>query len=146
MNKRCVFLTTLLLISSAMAGCTEPGTEVSFEFEGEITPSSDGFEMDGYIETDGGFPPQDTYHDVTICLYAKDGTLLHDERLGNMDKYGRLNVSIIRSVTPFYILIDSPDLDNPKIGTTYMELIKSDDYYRDHPIKSPKESPVQGCV
>lgn len=142
------FLLLMLVINVVTAGCvrTEPGVGVSFEFEGSVNPAPSGFGMKGYVEVDGGIPPQETYRDVTVCLYSSNGTLQDRERLGDLTAAEQLNVSASKSYTPHYIIIDSTDLDKPNIGSEYYRLIEEDNYYRGHLVASSDGFPVERCA
>jgi hypothetical protein len=139
-----VLLVTLMIV---LAGCgAEPGTGVTLEYEGYLEPADPGFRMEGYIEVDGGLSPQDTFRDVIVCLYSEDGELLHSQNLGELDIDSEVNVSISRTTTPRYVIIDTTALDGEDIGTEYYELVGEENYYRGYLIGSSEEFPTAGCA
>jgi len=139
-----VLLVTLMIV---LAGCgAEPGTGVHLEYDGYLEPTDPGFRMEGYIEVDGGLSPQDTFRDVTVCLYSEDEELLHSQDLGELHIDSEVNVSISRTTTPRYVIIDTTASDGEDIGTEYYELVGEENYYRGYLIGSSEELPTAGCA
>lgn len=109
----------LIILVSVLSGCVSPvgntptsrPVEVQYDsikFLGDMEANDTRFVMQGELlgcwEFDMG--PANC-RDVTIELYAENGTHLRTYRVGYLN--GSTNVSIVAPVVPHYVLIRSPD-------------------------------------
>lgn len=127
MNRR--LLLALCLVSSVLvAGCVPRGDAVRIEFDGTINRTSAGFHMQGVVDTSGGIPDRDIYRDLSVNLYSKNGTLLYQESIGDLeaDSPG-LDVSISTDIHPKYVIISSKDFYRERMAVEYYEW-RGDEY------------------
>jgi hypothetical protein len=127
-----------------LSGCarTEPGTGVSIQFDGTFD-TSDGFHMDGEIETSGGVSPKESYRNVVVCLYSNEADLIARERAGDLDADGQLTISIMSSKIPKYIIINSSDFWYSNNEVDYYE--RSDGVYTVYTVGREEDLPVSDC-
>lgn len=120
MSKQAAVLMTVIALSS-FSGCyVEPGTGGSLAYDGTLEVSDGEFTMQGDLEFEGGRMPQDEYENITLELYAENGTLLYKEHLGTIhDKSDKLDVSVSLSTVPHYVIFDSPDIWDGQTGVDY---------------------------
>lgn len=145
MNALTKITVCMLVLSSALAGCsTVPrGEEVEVIYVGSIDASSEGFQMDGYLSTGGGVPDRKTFRNVSVQLYAKNGTLLCGVAVGNLAAdHGRRNVSITASAIPEYVLVTSADFWNEQVEVNYFQRRSSGQEYKREEAGSRSELPV----
>jgi hypothetical protein len=127
-----------------LSGCarTEPGTGVSIQFDGTFD-TSDGFHMDGEIETSGGVSPKESYRNVVVCLYFNETDQIVRERVGDLQADDQLSVSITSSRIPTYIVINSPDFWHPQNEVDYYE--RSDGLYTVYTVGREEDLPASDC-
>lgn len=119
--KREILFGISVILAVSFSGCyVEPGVGGSLAFDGTFDLSDDEFTMKGDLEFEGGRMPQDKYENITLELYAQNGTLLYKEHLGTIhNKSHKLNVSVSFSSIPYYVIFDSPDIWDGKTGIDY---------------------------
>jgi len=113
-----------LLVMPALAGCgTVPaGEEVTILYDGSVNASNGTFHMQGDLIAGGGIPDYEVYHDVSVQLYANDGTKLCSTSVGTVRAdAGRHNVSVTAAIVPKYAVITSPDFWHGKMVVNYFE-------------------------
>lgn len=76
------------------------------------------------------------YEDVMLCLYDRNGTVLHGENLGTISMRNRTEfaeryvINVTVSKIPIYFLIDHPDLRNGSVvSTDLLEWVPDRDTY-----------------
>lgn len=134
----------LLVITVAvfvtMAGC--PGQTPA---GGIITHSGDKIVTDGEFYLDGevmntGYASPE-YANVTIYLYAEDGTLIKSQSIGTVER--STNVTMQSGRVPKYIIIDSPNFWKYDIQVDYWEYNESTGEYLPRSVASRNEFPVE---
>lgn len=127
-----------------LAGCAyvPSGDEANIGFTGSLDTSSSSFSMEGNITVGGGIPDRQTYRDVTVNLYSKDGKLLLSKKLGNLQvDVGRLDVSITIQSVPRYVIIESPDFWQEAMQVEYY--VRMDSNYSVEYASARDELPVE---
>jgi len=143
MNKQ-LLLTSVVLVS-LLSGCFIEGTEGgTITYDGDFNSSERRFIMNGDIRFAGTNPPQSSYQNITLKLYAGNGSLLYEEELGTLNgPSDTLSISVSRSTAPRYIIFDSPDIWDGKTGIDYY--VRSQDAfqgYQRHTISNRRKLPI----
>ena len=103
-----VFLIGMLLL----AGCADKQSHHTVGFGGNVTYTDGTFAMDGEVYINSGTAEPRTYPNVTVGLYAANGTRLDVIHLGTMavseEAPNRRPINITRSYRPEYVVIESP--------------------------------------
>lgn len=107
-----LFMLVVILVL-LIAGCSYPtGSGVEVTFYGSMNASEATFTVDGSLQSEGGISDLNAFQNVTLYLYAEDGTRLAFRELGDLEaNAGRLDVSVSvpLSTPPTYVIFDSPD-------------------------------------
>lgn len=133
-----------LLVVGLLAGCAyvPQGEGVEVVYIGSISSSGGQFQMDGHLSSGGGSSDKEQFRRVTVQLYAEDGTLLCDRKVGSLDaESGRLSVSVTADVVPHYVVVTSPDFWSERTYVSYFEQ-RSDGTYDREDVASKSELPV----
>lgn len=143
---RRLLIIVTLIAAVTLSGCfIEGGEGGTLDFEGNIDVSDAGFTMVGHLEFDGQALTRDTYRDISIELYDRNGTIQHKEHLGDLHNPNEeLEVSISRSMIPYYIIIDSPDIWDEKTGVPFY--VRADDRelgYELHRVNRRSDLPIK---
>jgi len=129
MIRRRQFLFAVIIVS--LGGCGYPDQGTRLDYDGEFNESQNSFHMDGYVELTAVNPVRNNYNNITVEFYARNGTLLHKERLGSLqDRSDRLKVSVRTTNTPYYIIFDSPDIWTGKDQTSIVYYTRSETGYQ----------------
>ena len=131
-----------LAVLVVTGGCVLPGEPpeiISFSVGTHVT--DEGFRMGGSIVNEGQGEPT-RFTDVRIYLYTANGTLLHTEAVGTLER--RRNVSIETERVPEYIIVTAPGFwEHPNIDVEYLELRdESEGIYSVKGVDSRDEFPV----
>lgn len=138
-----VKILSLLIAVGLLTGCSmweESGGAITFN--GKLTASSDGFVMDGEIINSGQVTPPPEFPNLTVYLFAANGTLIEANNLGTMQS--EVSVTITSNKIPKYVIIYSDKFqryDDIDIG--YYEYVPEDNIYAEHVVGSKDEFPVQ---
>lgn len=141
MNGR-ILLILSVMITMPLAGCgyVPEGDTVHINFHGSFDTTESGIHINGDLVAERRAAEQDVYRNVTINLFAENGTLLYQEELGDLKaRVGRLNVSIKSEFVPRYITFESLDFWNEQMTVDYYE--KVDEGYAVYEATSRSELP-----
>lgn len=137
-----VFASGVLLL----AGCSYPtGSGVEVTFYGSMNASEGTFTVDGSLQSEGGISDLDAFQNVTLSLYAEDGTRLASRELGDLEaNAGRLDVSVSvpLSTPPTYVIFESPDFWRGDASVVYYERSGTDGQYVPREVGARTELPV----
>lgn len=133
-----------VVIAGILAGCvTVPkGEEVDIHYDGSINGANEEFRMDGYVSSGGGIPDQETYRNISIKLYSKDGTLLCEDDVGTLQAHDRRNVSVTADIVPEYVIITSPDFWDEQVEVDYFQRNPNREGYDREEATSKEDLPV----
>jgi hypothetical protein len=137
-------LVTLMLALVVTAGCAyvPTGGVVGVNYYGNIESTDNGFQMNGYLKAEGGAPEQPVYTDVKVYLYAKNGSRLYSEDLGDLNtSHIRLNVTVTTDQTPYYVVFYSEDFWQEEVQVNYF-VLKSGGTFERNDATSRSELPV----
>lgn len=141
MTRYRVFLVIALLL---MAGCignsgTYPDGPAVLSFSGDMSTDDGEFRMNGTVVVGGGVKDQDVYRNVTVNLYADNGTKYLTKEAGDIE--WRSSVVLRTETVPEYIVIWSSDFDDSNARTSYYT--RHGEGYRAHTAKNWDEMPVE---
>lgn len=117
MGKKITLFIALLLLSGCQLSPSQSPTPTPGHFEtGYINDLPDSLDHDGSFFYSGrieiGTPvyaENDTFHDVTLCLYDEAGNVLNSTVIGDVDeRFQYLSYSISADERPMYVTFDHP--------------------------------------
>jgi len=119
------FILIAIIAAVSLTACTTPqGDEVAVNYYGNINTSNDSTELNGDLLTERSAGDQDKFDDVTVYFVGENGSILAEERLGDINAtYGSLNVSVSSGVRPHYIVFNSDDFWDEKVDVQYWEYV-----------------------
>lgn len=122
-----------MIVLASFAGCYYPtGDGVSVTFDGSVNATNTGIVIDGNVSSHG-IPEQETFEDVRVVMYDEQGTVLHSERIGDLDaESDRRRINVSASAHPEYITFESEDFwAEPNIQVPYFYRSYTGEYWRD---------------
>lgn len=145
MNRRST-LALLFVALVALAGCNGKAASHEVHFSGNVTYTGEAFSMDGAVVVlDGSTGPARSYPNVTVTLYAENGTVLDTVPVGDMSARGeapeRRPVRITREYRPAYVLIESQGFwrNGRETPVEAFHWEESVDAYERYSVNSPDE-------
>jgi len=134
----------VLLVITVLSGCFIEGTEGgSLSYDGEFNVSEKGVNMSGDIVFLGTNPPQNRYENISIEMYASNGTLLYKEQIGTLNPTSEgVSISVSLSTVPKYIIFDSPDIWDEKTGVDYCVYSSESGVYEQRTAANRSELPI----
>jgi len=134
-----------LILLTALSGCfIETGGVPNVAYNGNVSENGSEFSMDGYVEITGN-NREDTYENISLELYDRNGSLIYEENLGTIDRRNEsLPVSVSLSTIPEYVIFNSPDVwDGNAQVAYYVRSQSSSTGYRWEDASSKDELPVE---
>lgn len=137
-NRWTVLLLISLLLSSSGCLFPESGSPM-VQFEGNFNSSGSNFGMEGTVRDTSITSDPPTYRNVTIYLYAEDGTLIQRVPVGTLDEGAE--VSISSDEVPEYVILDSPDFYGGEVEVGYYT--RRESTWAEEIVDRREELPVQ---
>lgn len=144
MNRR-IALTVVLVGLLVTAGCLGKARQHGVDFGGEVEYANETFTMDGEVFVTAGTAEPQTYPNVTVELYAANGTRLDVIRLGTMSAQkeapSERSTNITRPYRPKYVVIESPGFwHNDRFsGVVAFEWEENLSFYDPYGVSDPDE-------
>lgn len=133
-------LVLLFVLLFSFSGCLIPEmSDPTIGFEGDLNVTSDEFVMEGGIVDDSITSDPRTYEDVTVYLYAEDGSTIREVPVGDFERLS--NVSIRSDRVPRYVILDSPDFYGGEVDVVYYSIERTD--WSARFVDTREELPVQ---
>ena len=148
MTHRTIVVSVLCCFLLVSAGCVRVhpprDSKTAVYYHGSFNESGPQFVMSGSVGIGVRLPAQNSFENLSICLYSRDGDLVHAERLGNWNLEPQ-NVTIVTDEVPQYVIIDSPYFWDGKIRVEYISRT-NDSLYDSQYAFSREELPFSGCT
>ena len=138
-----ILILIAVVLSIALAGCPGgPPAGGIVGFHGELTVSDGEFHMEGEVMNTGQVSPPPEFNNVTVYLYAEDGTLIKSESIDSFE--ASTTITMHSQQVPKYVIIDSPDFWQYDIQVDYWKLVtESNGTYRQEVVTERNEFPVE---
>lgn len=142
---RKLVLGVMLVLLIALAGCGGKAPNHEVHFSGPVTYENSTFTMNGTVIVLDGTEPAQSFPDVSVVLYAANGTRLDTIPVGDMSARGdapeRRTVEFSRPYRPVYVVIESPGFwqDDQSVPVEAFHWSEKLSAYEDYSVNDPDE-------